>query len=299
MEDNKRESIDRRKINYSHKEFVGVENVDYVECKICSLRRYKLGIHIKTKHLISIDEYTKTYNSPIICNRSKESYSKANKENGDWYSKAVESGKDMTEYLDKVSNGVKNAIMNSPKERQRRSELMTKINNEILCAPEYRKIMSDSAKKTSLRPEIIAQRQESIVNNFHSAGEEYLKNYIESKYTGFSKGVLKSELFLDNATSTKSVDFLNEEKKIIIEFDGDHHFRVIYGNEKNFEKIQKLDAALNEYVIQNNYMLIRISCDRFDHRKKIIRKAALDEMDNLISSFKVGIYTIGNRYGKN
>jgi hypothetical protein len=278
-----------------------VENVDYVQCKVCNLKQKSITAHLKIVHKISKNEYIEKYNSAIICESSVKNYqdSAAKTGNSQWYVNQVAAGKDMTEYKKKMSISVSKAVLANPKEIQRRSDLMSDLNKNVLTDPKFRKIMSESAKKTSARPEIIEARQKSIVDHFNSAGEQFLRNHIQSKYDGFNKDFILSELFVDNATKRKSVDLINRERKIIIEYDGDHHFRVIRNDPDVFEKVKRLDAALSEYVKQNDYMLIRISCDCYDYRKKIIRPQHLETVDNFIDNFQVGTFYIGKRYAQN
>lgn len=278
-----------------------IENIDYIQCKICCYKGKSITNHLRAAHKITRKEYIEKYNSPVICETSSRTYGEISIKNGNgqWYTNQVAAGKDMTERNKKIAKSVSKAILSNPKEIQRRSDLMKELNKGILNDPRFRKIASETAKRTSARPEIIEARQKSIVDHFHSAGEECLRIHIQSKYDGFSKGFIPSELFIDNATRRKSVDLINRERKIIIEYDGDHHFRVIRNDPAVFEKVKRLDAALSEYAKQNDYMLIRISCDCFYSAKKIIKPEHLETVDSFIDNFQVGTFYIGKRYAQN
>lgn len=56
-------------------------------------------------------------------------------------------------------------------------------------------------------------------------------------------------------------DFYINDKNILIEFDGIHHFMPvgIWGGDENFEKVKKVDYLKNEYCVENNIKLIRIN----------------------------------------
>ena len=59
------------------------------------------------------------------------------------------------------------------------------------------------------------------------------------------------------------LDFYIEynNKKYVIEFDGEQHYRPIdfFGGNEDFELTQLRDAIKNEYCIKNNITMIRIS----------------------------------------
>lgn len=54
-------------------------------------------------------------------------------------------------------------------------------------------------------------------------------------------------------------DFFIPDQKIIIEFDGEHHFEPVRGDIDRLRKIQELDAIKNEYAKRNGLTMIRIS----------------------------------------
>jgi len=60
-----------------------IAGVDYVECAICGLYGKKLQFHIQMVHKLSVPEYKKTYNRPIVCDSmlSKQSESMKGKNN--------------------------------------------------------------------------------------------------------------------------------------------------------------------------------------------------------------------------
>lgn len=66
-------------------------------------------------------------------------------------------------------------------------------------------------------------------------------------------------------------DFIIEDKKIWIEYDGEFHFNKYY-DEQNFEEIKIHDELKNEYAKKNNWKLIRIPYWDFDKIEEILMK---------------------------
>lgn len=66
-------------------------------------------------------------------------------------------------------------------------------------------------------------------------------------------------------------DFIIEDRKIWIEYDGEFHYKKIY-NEDGFEKIQIHDGLKDEYAKKNGWKLIRIPYWDFDRIEEILDK---------------------------
>ena len=152
-----------KKINEHYKDCVKefskkVEGVDYVSCKICNQKAQKLNAHLKSCHDMTGEEYSKRYSVPTICLNASTNYSLVAKNNGDWINRANEQGTDLTEYKKKIGKAVSEAILNNPEEIARRSAMMTVLNSKQQKTKEFKKIVSDTAKATSTRPEIQQQR---------------------------------------------------------------------------------------------------------------------------------------------
>jgi very-short-patch-repair endonuclease len=62
-------------------------------------------------------------------------------------------------------------------------------------------------------------------------------------------------------------DFYLPEYNLIIEFDGDQHYRNTekFGKNGGFERIQKHDKMKNEYCEKNNIHLLRLTYDDLVH----------------------------------
>lgn len=285
------------------------EGYDYVICKLCGYAGKKLTQHVKNKHGVSKENYV----GELVCEKSKKTYSVQNAKNGDWVSEKIASGADLKEYFKEMGKSISKAIMNNPKERERRSELRGKTNKSDFM----RQKSSETAKKTSSRRDIQLKRAEvlkkwreenpekfrkiflKMTSYTTSKPERRLVEFLEENFTQCFKHnqQLLSDLFSMNKTNRKQVDFVSENLKTIIEFDGILHF-------KNVEKwnqlkiVQERDAALEKYCLANKYKLIRISWDAWDRNKVCFLPGVEEEIISLVKEKPVGIYKIGNLYNK-
>ena len=66
-----------KRISESHSIYTGVENVDYVECKVRSLRAPRFTTHMKT-HGLNNQSYKELYDSPVTCKNSEEHFKTIN-----------------------------------------------------------------------------------------------------------------------------------------------------------------------------------------------------------------------------
>ncbi len=53
-----------------------IENIDYIECKICGYKAMNIGNHLKTEHNINSKDYKKIYNSNVRAKILHENYKK-------------------------------------------------------------------------------------------------------------------------------------------------------------------------------------------------------------------------------
>lgn len=177
------------------------------------------------------------------------------------------------------------------------------------------KSSSETAKKTSLRPEILKNRSKVLKNwrdnnpdlflkirrKAHevrsSKPEKILFKIVSSLFPSYNfkhNQFLKNNLFIINETNTRQIDILSKDKKIAIEFDGIVHF-------KNIEKWQQLelvrrkDLELNEALLKLDYLLIRVSYEQFSYKNGFNEKC-IDEIKTIISLNNKGIFKIGNLY---
>lgn len=93
------------------------------------------------------------------------------------------------------------------------------------------------------------------------------KQYTFDNLIGVGGGLLKFDVPI----------FWDEEKtklRILIEFDGEQHFKWIKGwlSKKDFKETQHHDRLKNEYCKKNNIPLLRIKYDQFDNIEQILQK---------------------------
>ncbi len=291
---------------------LGLESGTLVKCALCDEVGSSLALHVRKVHNIDKKEYMKNY-GPVLASASREKYSKAAEENGDWISKAKERGEDLTEYWKKVSDGVRSAIINSPAERERRSNLLGSLNK----TDAFRKKASDTAKITSARKDIQQDRatrlkiwrdnnkQEfyakctSNMHKYKSRPEKSLYNFVSSSFPSLNflnNKFIKDSAFLAlNKTGNKQVDIISESKKIVLEFDGFLHFKEVWSG--SLEKIKKKDSSFCKYCLDKSLMLIRVSLDTYSYRVgKGFSQPALDKIKELIDNPTPGVHFVGKSW---
>jgi len=209
--------------------------------------------------------------------------------------------------------------MNDPAERRRRSKQLGIING----SPKSRALSSVRAIDIAKRPEIIEQRStvlkkwrednpekfQEIVQNlsrsFHSKGEKKLIELLKIKFPLFfikNNFFLKSKNFTLNKSLRKQIDAVIVDKNILIEYDGEIHFRP--SPRINLDEIRAKDKMLNEFVENSKkYSLIRVSHDTIQSKKNREENDFFDffkqEIENAVLNIKPGeIYFIGKKYDK-
>lgn len=104
-----------------------------------------------------------------------------------------------------------------------------------------------------------------------SKGERKIMDWLEN-YKIFY--IYDSEYFEDLLSARGNPlrpDFIIEDKKIWIEYDGEFHFGERFEGD-SFEIMQEHDKLKNEYAKRNNWKLIRIPYWEFDNIEKILEK---------------------------
>lgn len=293
-----------------------IDGIDYVSCLICGHRAKSLKSHVRKSHDIEIKEYIES-GGVVLCERSRQKYVKQGSMNGGWYTKKKERGEDLTEYVKKMGNAVRNSIMSNPAERERRSKLMKKLNDDVFSRKEYRKIFSEAAKKTSSRPEILASRSKKLaewrercpdefydkcvhkMTSFQSIPEKKLREWMkkefpEHEFTGNSR-LFSEQYFLLNKSHKRQIDIISKSKKIIVEFDGPVHFKNIK-NWDQLEYVQKKDNELNKSASLLGYVLIRVSYDQFLQKEKDFTEDCREQIRQIVQSCTPGLYLVGSMY---
>ena len=294
----------------------GTSGIDYIECALCEFAGLKITQHIKQVHNLSKDEYIKNY-GPTICKASQKHYGDTG--NYNWIRRAKERGEDVSEKFSASGKAKSAGILASSRAIEARRQNMINLNKR----PERREKSSQTAKKTSSRPEIIEARTEALrkwrTNNFDdfyekcvmpmigacptAEGEirqtkpeqlllELLKNRVD--YIFKYSQCIKSNSF-STLSKRKQVDFGDKKAKVYIEFDGIHHFRNVMSSEV-LEKTQSSDASLDKLIEKRGWTLIRISYDQFNGKKFL--ESCVKNLSLILDNPKPGVFRIGEAYTK-
>jgi hypothetical protein len=104
-----------------------------------------------------------------------------------------------------------------------------------------------------------------------SKGEVKIVNFLTEKNINFNTQQTFSGCLSENSNKLK-FDFYLPEKNICIEYDGEQHFKPIeyFGGVENFKKQKERDIIKNNYCLENNIKLIRISFNNYNHIESIL-----------------------------
>jgi hypothetical protein len=108
-----------------------------------------------------------------------------------------------------------------------------------------------------------------------SAGERFIAIYLESNNIKYTRQKRYKDCKYINILP---FDFHLTDYDILIEYDGIQHFKPIdvFGGEKEFAKTQIRDKIKNEYCLNNNIHLIRVS-----YLENIVEKLSINELIGL------------------
>ena len=110
----------------------------------------------------------------------------------------------------------------------------------------------------------------NILNNTPK-GEKRIKNFLEENNINFI-----SQKKFKNCRNVLplSFDFYLSDLNILIEFDGEQHYRPVkwFGGEEGFLKTQKRDKIKTDFAEKENIKLIRIQYSDFDKIEEILKK---------------------------
>ena len=111
-----------------------------------------------------------------------------------------------------------------------------------------------------------------------SKGEIKVANFLSGKKIFFEK-----QKIFDNLISINHLkfDFYLPELNLLIEYDGEGHYKLIFGStiedkKKNLEYIQKNDQIKNQWAIANNIPLLRIPYWNFNRIEELIEAFILE-----------------------
>lgn len=295
-----------------------IENIDYIKCKICNKKCAVLYVHCKL-HGLSSEDYQKKY-GPIMCeealkrisDRNKKTQQKSNYRNR---LKCENKFDELIAFNQAVSRKVSEVVLASNELREIRSLTLTKLNK----TDKFRKKASETAIKTSARPEIIKSRVKQLIDwkiknpekiqemlqNLHlfqtSRPEKCLYKILNKLFPDLNfknNQQLFNNKFVFNKTLRKQIDIFSKDYKIIVEFDGMFHFKNI-SKWNQLERTKMKDKCLNELC--NEYCIIRVSADQFSYRKLDFgfAQSCLDKISEILKNPEPGLHLIGAAYAKN
>lgn len=198
--------------------------------------------------------------------------------------------------------------------RQLRSQTLSNLNKTT----KFRQKASDTAKITSSRKDIQENRSKVLkkwrdenpdkfndiiksLQSFSSRPEKELFTKIKQLFPEFQfkkNQQLKHKNFLINKTARKQIDIFSKERKIIIEFDGELHFKNIK-KWNQLDLIKKKDEELNS--LKNEFCIIRVSYDQFSYRQSDFgfTEDCLNKIQEIIKDPRPSLHLIGESYAKN
>ena len=290
-----------------------VEGVDYIKCKICDFTGKSITPHVKRNHSLTKTEYEKKYGS-TVCDSTKSTYSETAKVNGDWINRAKEKGEDLTEYFEKLSCKISEGIIKSDTAREARRQNLSRLNK----TQDFRERSSKTAKKTSSRKDIQDKRSKQLAmwrknnpeefyekctsvmhSSWQSKPEMKLFEIINKRFPDLFKRnqQLKRKKFITTKSNKRQIDIMSLENKIVIEFDGIHHFKSVFKENKNFKNTIKRDQELNSVLVEEGWTVIRVSCDEYDYKENgKFKKETLDKIFDIVTNKKRGLWLFGNSY---
>lgn len=289
------------------------EGIDYVKCKVCGYIGKSIIAHVKKKHFLSKKEYQEKYGE-TVCKNSRSAYSETAKINGDWIKRAKKRGEDLTEHFANLGDKISAGIMKSETAREARRQNLSKLNK----TQEFRERSSKTAKKTSSRKDIQEERSKRLAkwrednpeefyakctsvmhNSWQSKPEMQLFKIISKLFPDLFKRnqQLKRKKFITTKSNKRQIDIMSLENKIVIEFDGIHHFKSVFKENKNFNNTVKRDQELNKVLVEEGWTVIRISYDEYDYKDNgTFNQKTLDEIANIIDKRDRGLWLFGKSY---
>jgi very-short-patch-repair endonuclease len=291
-----------------------IEGVDYIKCKICDFTGKSITAHIKKSHLLSKIEYEKKYGS-TVCEITKSTYSETSKINGDWIKRAKEKGEDLSEYFEKLGSKISEGIMKSDSAREARRQNLSRLNR----TQDFRERSSKTAKKTSSRKEIQDKRSKRLARWRENNPEEFYEKCTSVMHKSWQSKpeidlfdvvdqffpdtfkrnqILKrTGKFLSTKTNIRQIDIMSLENKIVIEFDGIHHFKDVFKKKGNLNEVNKKDQELNSVLVEEGWTVIRVSYDEYEYKENgKFKQETLDKIFDIVTNKKRGLWLFGKSY---
>lgn len=213
---------------------------------------------------------------------------------------------------------MKDLIESDPKQREIRSRNMSKLNETQ--KERLRVISSETAKKTSARPEILKSRTKKLAEWREREPEAFQKKCITKFANSFTSkpegelffvldkllpGLFKRNQQLENEnfhtkTCWKQVDILCKNEKIIVEFDGPRHFTAIPATERAIKDLKyrvESDDAFNR-ALMSEWIIIRVAQSMYSYKSGFSFEI-IEKILDIIQKRQPGLYRFGKEYGQN
>lgn len=286
------------------------EGVDYVVCKLCERVGKNITSHVKKHHSLSKSEYEEKYSS-TVCEKTKSVYAV----NGDWITRAKERGEDLSGYLEKLGSKISEGIMKSEPAREARRQNLSSLNK----SKDFRDRSSSTAKKTSSRKDVQKERSRRLAEWRENNPEEFYEKCTAVMHKSWQSKpeialfktvnelfpdvfkrnqILKrTGKFLSTKTNIRQIDIMSLENKIVIEFDGIHHFKDVFKKKGNLQKVSSKDKELNKVLVEEGWSIIRVSHDEYDYKDNgAFKQETLNKIFEIVSNKSRGLFLFGKSY---
>ena len=297
-------------------------------CTLCGESGKNLKSHVRREHDLE------SYRGPLLSPSSRLSYSRSNSGRVPWQSQLKQRGEWTEEASGALGAKISAAIMSSPEERCRRSDLMGELNKR----QDFRDRSSRVARETSSRPEIIAQRTEQLrrwrfenPDDFKSKCTDKLRKWNDEnpalvaltiqKIVESSRS--KAELALCsiisdrlgiadvsphyifddrfspyNTSKMKQVDVWLPSLGVAVEYDGFLHFMDTSNDyvTSRYEESSAKDRILEEVLFERGVRLVRLSRNAWDRASGSFDESSLDKLFEAIEVGTEMLTLIGEDY---
>ena len=244
-----------------------IENIDYVVCKVCGIKRRKLTTQHLKEHNMTLDDYKKLFpDAPTSCISTRKKYSKiatdialskskeeriqiAKRLNKCWWNKYDKmSEADKQKYKDKLSENISSGIQKNKKDNPKRykmiNEKRSKVRKKLFSDEKTSELMRYNSKKGAINlwNKLSADEKREKMYRLNTANKKMWENMSEIDRMNFLKSHFsssKSQYIIGN----KSYDFRSKfeykvalflhENKIEFEYESklipleDNHYHLI------------------------------------------------------------------------
>ena len=102
---------------------------------------------------------------------------------------------------------------------------------------------------------------------------------------------------MSTKTNIRQIDIMSLENKIVIEFDGIHHFKDVFKKKGNLNEVSKKDQELNSVLVEEGWTVIRVSHDEYDYKENgKFKQETLDKIFEIVSERRRGLWQFGSSY---